>query len=78
MCDRFFLAATGRMGMDYFYRESVTRLMNRKPLIADIDTSPESLWAAAMGRADTHKADCIIVTREGQYAGVIHTSDLTG
>lgn len=78
MCDRFFLAATGRMGMDHFYRESVTRLMNRKPLIADIASSAESLWTAAMNRADAHKADCIILTREGKYAGVIHTSDLTG
>lgn len=76
MCERFFLKATGRMGMDHFYREPVARLMNRKPLTADINTSLESVRAEAAKRPEPLKNDCVIVTRNGTFSGVLYLSDL--
>ncbi|MBW4081627.1 CBS domain-containing protein [Paenibacillus sp. S150] len=76
MCERFFLKVTGRMGMDHFYRESVTKLMNRKPLIADISAPPESVALKASQRPEMMKNDCIIVTENGTFAGVVYASDL--
>lgn len=70
MCERFFLRATGRLGIDHFYRESVTKLMNRKPLTVDFAAPLESVALEAM------QDDCIIVTREGKFTGVLYTSDL--
>ncbi|MNI96899.1 hypothetical protein D3C73_1554470 [compost metagenome] len=64
------------MGMDHFYRESVTKLMNTKPLIADIADSVESVAAAAMNRLEMLRNDCIIVTSGGTFAGVVYPSDL--
>lgn len=76
MCERFFLKATGRMGMDHFYRESVTKLMHRKPLITDIAVPVKSVLAEAMNRPEIMKNDCIIITSEGKFAGVVYPSDL--
>lgn len=76
MCERFFLKATGRMGMDHFYRESVTKLMNCKPLIADSSAPIHSVLAEALNRAERMNNDCIIITSEGKFAGVVYPSDL--
>jgi hypothetical protein len=76
MCERFFLKATGRMGMDHFYRESITKLMNRKPLITDISASPDNVRAEAMNRPEAMRNDCIIITSNGKLAGVVYPSDL--
>ncbi|CQR58581.1 CBS domain-containing protein [Paenibacillus riograndensis] len=77
MCERFFLKVTGRSGMELFYRESVTRLMNRKPLAVDISTPPEHVLISALERPEAMRNDCIIVTEEGAFAGVVYVSDLT-
>ncbi|WNS42698.1 CBS domain-containing protein [Paenibacillus sp. MMS20-IR301] len=76
MCERFFLKATGRMGIDQFYNEPVSKLMNRSPLTADISASPESLWAEAMQRPEAMRQDCIIVTDNGRIAGILHPAEL--
>lgn len=76
MCERFFLKATGRMGMDRFYHEPVSQLMNRNPLVADISASAESLWAEAMQRPEPMRNDCIIVTGHGRIAGILHPAEL--
>ncbi|MEK5025644.1 hypothetical protein [Paenibacillus sp. FSL M7-1046] len=76
MCERFFLKATGRLGMDHFYRESITKLMNRKPLITDISASPDNVRAEAMNRPEPMRNDCIIITSNGKFAGVVYPSDL--
>ncbi|KHL94028.1 hypothetical protein QW71_20370 [Paenibacillus sp. IHB B 3415] len=76
MCERFFLKATGRMGMDRFYHEPVSQLMNRKPLVADISTPAETLWAEAMQRPEPMRNDCIIVTDQGRIAGILHPAEL--
>lgn len=77
MCERFFLKVTGRTGMD-LYRESVTKLMNHKPLTADISAPPALVLTAAMNRPDPLKQDCIIITSNSSFAGVVYTSDLIG
>ncbi len=76
MSERFFLRATGRNGIDLFYREPVMKLMNTRPLIFDISASPESILAEALKRPEPLKNDCVIITRNGKFAGVAYTSDL--
>ena len=76
MSDRFFLKATGRSGMDLFYKEPVMKLMNKTALSFELSTPMELVLAAAMNRPDAMKKDCIIVTRNGKFAGVVHPSDL--
>ena len=76
MCERFFLKATGRMGMDRFYHEPVSQLMNRKPLVAELSTPAESLWAEAMKRPEPMRNDCIIITDNGKITGTIRPADL--
>lgn len=76
MSNRFFLKATGRSGMDLFYKEPVMKLMNKTALSFELSTPMELVLAAAMNRPDAMKKDCIIVTRNGKFAGVVHPSDL--
>ena len=76
MCERFFLKATGRMGMDRFYHEPVAKLMNRAPLVTDISASAEAILAEAMKRPEPMRNDCIIVTDKGKIAGILHPAEL--
>lgn len=76
MCERFFLKATGQMGMDRFYQEPVSQLMNRKPLVAELSASAGSLWAEAMQRPEPMRKDCIIITDKGTIIGTIYPADL--
>lgn len=76
MCERFFLKATGRLGTDHFYRESITRLMIHNPLIADLSAPAVSVMAEAMNRPEMMRNDCIIITSQGKLAGVVYPSDM--
>ncbi|MEK4197229.1 CBS domain-containing protein [Paenibacillus odorifer] len=76
MSERFFLKATGRSGVDLFYREPAMKLMNKTPLILDISTPLDTVLSLAMNRPDPMKNDCVIITRKGKFAGVAYTSDL--
>lgn len=76
MSERFFLKATGRSGVDLFYREPAMKLMNKTPLILDISTPLDTVLSLAMNRPDPMKSDCVIITRKGKFAGVAYTSDL--
>ncbi|KGE20439.1 CBS domain-containing protein [Paenibacillus wynnii] len=76
MSERFFLIATGRLGIGLFYRETVVNYMNRLPLIADISTPLESLRNDAMNRLEMYRNDCVVVSRSGKFVGVLYVSDL--
>jgi len=76
MSERFFLKATGRTGLDLFYREPAMKLMSKNPLLFDISTPHEAVLAAAMNRPDPFKNDCVIITRKGKFAGVVYPTDL--
>ena len=76
MSEGFFLIATGRLGVDLFYKEPVMNYMNRKPLIADVTIPLDLLRTEARIRSELDRNDCIILTRNGKYAGVLNASDL--
>ncbi|MEK4454837.1 CBS domain-containing protein [Paenibacillus sp. FSL L8-0506] len=76
MSERFFLKATGRSGVDLFYREPAMKLMNKTPLILDISTPLDTVLSLAMNHPDPMKNDCVIITRKGKFVGVAYTSDL--
>lgn len=76
MSERFFLRATGRSGLDQFYREPIMKLMNSAPLVCDLSTPLNEVLSLAMSRPEPMRHDCVIITRKGKLAGVVYTSDL--
>ncbi|MDT3427971.1 signal-transduction protein with cAMP-binding, CBS, and nucleotidyltransferase domain [Paenibacillus forsythiae] len=76
MSENFLLQATGRFGMDTFYREPAMKLAHNNPLIVDIAADPHAVLATAMDRHPKQQNDCIIVTDHGKLAGVVYVSDL--
>lgn len=64
MRDSFFLKMNSPAGIDFLYREPVTKLMKQIPLIMELDQlsqNPSSLSRHSL----------IVVTKQGKYAGVL-------
>jgi len=76
MSERFFLIASGRDGVDLFYKEPIVNYMNRTPLTADISTSLESLRNEVINRPEMVRNECLIVTQNGKFIGVVYASEL--
>ena len=76
MSERFFLIASGRMGVDLFYKEPVVNYMNRTPLTVDIAAPLETLRDEIMNRPEMYRNDCIIVTQNSKFIGVVYPSEL--
>jgi hypothetical protein len=76
MSERLFLQATGRSGVDMFYKEPAMQLMNKTPLIFDISAPLDSVLNHALSRSEPMKNDCVIITRNGKFVGVTYPSDL--
>lgn len=76
MCNRFYLQMTGKLGIDSFYMAPIVKLMNRKPMIVDINSSIDSLRSAVARRTEDVHNDCIIVTQQGKLTGIINVLDL--
>lgn len=77
MSEDFFLKASGRHGVDMFYREPVVNYMNGSPLMADIATPPEDLRIDMVGRPDAFKNNFVIVTQDNKFNGIAYAADLT-
>ncbi|MNI44446.1 hypothetical protein D3C73_988220 [compost metagenome] len=76
MCDKFYLTICSRSGMDHYYHSPITKLMNRTPDVMDINDSLKQAAAVVAQRPNGMRNDSIIITNNGQYAGVIRTSDI--
>ncbi|AGW12680.1 GGDEF domain-containing protein [Megalodesulfovibrio gigas] len=60
-----------RYGVSLYYQRSVDRIMDPHPLIVDGSLPLEDVAKAAMDRPQEHIYDDIIVTKNGQLAGVV-------
>ena len=76
-CDKFFLRLNGRMAMDGWYMESVTKLMNRNPLIVDIESTIQAVCEVIVSRVESVRGDYVIVTEQGKFSGVIKVAGFT-
>ncbi|MEJ8306953.1 methyl-accepting chemotaxis protein [Saccharibacillus sacchari] len=76
MRDAFYRKLTGRFAPELFYDRPVAEAAGLPPLIAEADTCPADLIDTALARGDESFADCVILTRDGRYEGVLTVRDL--
>lgn len=76
MRDAFYRKLTGRFAPELFYDRPVAEAAGLPPLTSEADTCPADLIDTALARGDESFADCVILTREGRYEGVLTVRDL--
>ncbi len=76
MRDRFFRRLSRRFGADLYYEKPVSYLMDPQPFMIEKDASPQVLLDRALGRDEQSLYDCVIVTDQQNYAGILTIADL--
>lgn len=76
MRDAFYRKLTGRFAPELFYDRPVAEAAGLPPLTAEAHTCPAELIDIALARGDESFADCVILTREGRYEGILTVRDL--
>jgi len=76
MKDKIFSRLGTRYGYSVFIDRSVSLIMDKNPLIVDDDTPIEEVSAQAMDRNIDNVYDCIIVTKDNKYLGVVSIKNL--
>ncbi|WP_314586897.1 methyl-accepting chemotaxis protein [Paenibacillus terrigena] len=71
MKDRFFRFLGKKYGADLYYEKPITQIMDPNPLIVDIHIRPQEMIDMALNREEKHMYDCVIVTNQGQFIGVL-------
>lgn len=67
---------SSQYGIALFYKRSIAKIMDDKPLIVDIDMPMEQVARQAMKRDPLKAYDDIIVTRKGLLYGFVSVQDL--
>lgn len=76
MCERFYLRICSRIGRDSFYNDPISKLMSHHFLSADINDSFAKIATAANNRPSGMRIDCVILTNNGRFTGIVQASDL--
>ncbi len=76
MRDAFYRKLTGRFAPELFYDRPVAEASGLPPLTFEARTCPAELIDTALARGDESFADCVILTRDGRYEGVLTVRDL--
>ncbi len=76
MRDRFFRRLSRRFGADLYYEKPISYLMDPHPFIIEKNASPQELLDRALGRDEQSLYDCVIVTDQQNYAGILTIADL--
>ncbi|NGZ75804.1 methyl-accepting chemotaxis protein [Saccharibacillus alkalitolerans] len=76
MRDAFYRKLTGRFAPELFYDRPVAEAAGMPPLTAEVDTCPSELIDIALTRGDESFADCVILTQDGVYEGVLTVRDM--
>ncbi|OPA80903.1 hypothetical protein BVG16_00710 [Paenibacillus selenitireducens] len=71
MKDRFYRFLGKKYGADLYYEKSIMKLMDTKPLIVDIHLSPQEMIDRALNRDELNIYDCVIVTEQGRFIGIL-------
>ena len=59
-----------------FYSRSIAKIMDHNPLIIDRQVSTQELLDLALGRGERTLYDCVIVTEEERFIGILTMADL--
>ncbi|SNY27812.1 diguanylate cyclase/phosphodiesterase [Orenia metallireducens] len=76
MKNKIFSRLGTRYGYSVFIDRSVNLIMDKNPLIIDANTAIEKVSAEAMIRDVDNVYDCIIVTKDDKYLGVVSIKNL--
>lgn len=76
MKDKFYAKLGTQYGFALFLNRPVTLLMDNRPLSVEHDMTIDVVSRLAMTRNDENLYDYVIVTREGNYSGIITIRDL--
>ncbi len=76
MKNRLMIIQTHRFGRELFYSRSIAKIMDHHPLIIDHQVSTQELLDLALGRGERTLYDCVIVTEEERFIGILTMADL--
>lgn len=76
MRNRFSYKLAHRYSVALFYNKPALHLVDREPVIVSADTDPRELIDLALSRQGDSLYDCIVLTSNGRYAGVLTVGDL--
>jgi methyl-accepting chemotaxis protein len=76
MKSRLTIIQTHRFGSELYYSRSIVKLMDEHPLTVDIRVSPQELLDRALGREEKTLYDCVVVTDQERFLGVMTMADL--
>ncbi|QYR23274.1 CBS domain-containing protein [Paenibacillus sp. sptzw28] len=76
MKSRLTIIQTHRFGNDLYYSRPIVKLMDEHPLTVDIRVSPQELLDRALGRDEKTLYDCVVVTDQERFLGVLTMADL--
>ncbi|RAP77681.1 methyl-accepting chemotaxis protein [Paenibacillus montanisoli] len=67
---------THRFGREIYYGRSISKLMDEQPLVVNEGISPQELLDQALSREEKTLYDCVIVTENDRFAGILTMADL--
>lgn len=76
MSETFYMQTTAEYEPDHFRDLAIGRIMNPDPLIVDFDTPIDLVRERAKNRSSRTRRDAVIVTRDGQFFGVLQMEQL--
>ncbi|GGA48732.1 methyl-accepting chemotaxis protein [Paenibacillus physcomitrellae] len=71
MREQFYRKLTGRFAAELFYDRPVSKFADTRPLIMEISRDPADIIDAALEREESRFYDCVILTDNGRFEGVI-------
>ncbi|MFF2888465.1 methyl-accepting chemotaxis protein [Paenibacillus sp. NPDC057967] len=78
MRNRFFLKLGSRYSADLYYEKSIVALMDSAPLVVEASSGPQHIIDQALSRDESVLYDCVIVSRNGRFAGILTVGHLLG
>ncbi|MFW6036143.1 MAG: GGDEF domain-containing protein [Halothermotrichaceae bacterium] len=74
--DKLYHRLSSKYGYAVYMDRPIKLIMNKTPMVVETSTSIFEVSQRAMARATTNIYDCIIVTREGKYYGIVSIKNL--
>lgn len=76
MKESFFSKLGTKYGFALYLNRAISDIMNKQPLVVDYETKIDTVSRSAMTRGDENLYDTIIVTKNGEYFGIVTVKDL--
>lgn len=76
MKNRLMIIQTHRFGRELYYGRSIAKIMDHHPLIINKGTPPQEVLDRTLSREERTLYDCVVVTEEEQFIGILTMADL--